>query len=69
MTIFKCVACASTAIRLKPVYVDEFAMILRKYETYRRDSSTVYRFDSLRFTDNKVRLSNFTIRSMGTEQN
>ena len=53
---------------VKPVYVDEFAMILRKYETYGRDSSMVYRFDSLRFTDNKVRLSNFTIKSVGTSK-
>lgn len=49
----------------RPVQVDEFAMILRKYETYSRDSSAVYRFDSLRFTNNKVRLSNFTIQSIG----
>lgn len=48
----------------QPVHVDEFAMILRDYETYSRDSSTVYRFDSLRFTNKKVRLSNFTIRSI-----
>src|SRR5438270_10560947 len=52
----------------KPVYVDEFAMVLRQYETYSRDSSAVYRFDSLRFTDNKVRLSNFTIHSIGTNK-
>lgn len=48
----------------QPVHVDEFAMILRKYETYSRDSSTLYRFDSLRFTNNKVRLSNFSIQSI-----
>lgn len=48
----------------KPVRVDEFAMILRNYETYSRDSSAVYRFDSLRFTNNKVRLSNFMIQSI-----
>jgi hypothetical protein len=47
-----------------PVYVDEFMMVLRNYETYSRDSSALYRFDSLRFTNNKVRLSNFTIQSI-----
>ena len=53
----------------QPVYVDEFAMILRNYETYSRDSSRLYRFDSLRFTNNKVRLSNFSIRSIATGAN
>lgn len=53
----------------KPVAVDEFTMILRKYETYSRDSSTLYRFDSLRFRNDKVRLSNFTIQSIATATN
>ncbi len=50
----------------KPVQVDEFTMVLQQYETYSRDSSAVYRFDSLRFRNNRVRLSNFTIQSIAS---
>ena len=53
----------------QPVHVDEFAMILRKYETYSRDSTTLYRFDSLRFTNKKVRLSNFSIETTAANAN
>ena len=49
---------------VRPVHVDEFAMTLRNYETYSRDSSRTYRFDSIRFENNKIRLSNFTVRTI-----
>lgn len=52
-----------------PVHVDEFTMVLRKYETYSRDSSTLFRFDSLRFINDKVRLSNFTMQSIAENKN
>jgi hypothetical protein len=48
----------------RPVHVDEFAMTVRNYETYSRDSSRTYRFDSIRFENNKIRLSNFTVRTL-----
>jgi hypothetical protein len=49
----------------KAVSVSEFAMVLRNYETYSRDSSILYRFDSIRFINDRVRLSNFTVQSIG----
>lgn len=51
----------------RAVSVGDFAMVLRKYETYSRDSTVRYRFDSIRFNNNTVRLSNFTIQSAGNK--
>ena len=49
---------------VRPVHVGEFVMTLRNYETYSRDSSRTYRFDSIRFENNKIRLSNFIVRTL-----
>lgn len=43
----------------KPVHVDSFAMAIRNYENFLKDSSYQMQFDSVLFRDNRIFLSNF----------
>ncbi len=43
----------------KPVSVDSFAMAIRNYENFIKDSSYRVQFDSVLFRDNRIYLSNF----------
>lgn len=47
-----------------PMVVKSFAMAIRDYETLSRDSTLAYRFDSIKFNNSKVILSNFTVRTL-----
>ncbi|MEO7264971.1 MAG: hypothetical protein ABIW38_08665 [Ferruginibacter sp.] len=51
------------ADRERPASIDEFNMLARDYLLYNNDSSSVYRFDSLHFRNDKIILNNFTINS------
>jgi hypothetical protein len=44
-----------------PVSVQRFDMLIRDYHLYNMDSSAVFGFDSIHFTNSKVLLSNFSI--------
>ena len=46
-----------------PLVVKSFAMAIRDYETLSRDSTLAFRFDSVKFNNNKVVLSNFTVKT------
>ncbi|MGC4038760.1 MAG: hypothetical protein QM764_22550 [Chitinophagaceae bacterium] len=46
-----------------PLVVRSFAMAIRDYETLSRDSTLAFRFDSVKFNNNKVVLSNFTVKT------
>ncbi len=46
-----------------PLVVKSFAMAIRDYETLSRDSTLAFRFDSVKFNNNKVVLSNFTVNT------
>ncbi len=48
----------------KPFYLQSFSMAIRDYETISRDSTLAFRFDSIKFNNNKVALSNFTITTL-----
>lgn len=45
----------------QPVSVEQFLMSIRNYEGYGKDSAYRLQFDSIRFTNNTVRLDNFSI--------
>lgn len=47
-----------------PISVEQFLMAIRNYESYGKDSSYRLQFDSVRFTNNTVRLDNFSITTM-----
>ncbi|MCW3116762.1 MAG: hypothetical protein JWM28_844 [Chitinophagaceae bacterium] len=47
-----------------PLVVKSFAMAIRDYETLSRDSTLAYRFDSVKFNNSKVVLSNFTVKTL-----
>lgn len=46
-----------------PVSIGQFRMAIRNYEAYAKDSAYAFRFDSIHFTDNNIRLHHFTIRT------
>ena len=48
----------------KPILVKSFAMAIRNYENFLNDSSYSVQFDSILFNDNRIRLSNFTLRQL-----
>lgn len=48
--------------------VKSFAMAIRDYETLSRDSTLAFRFDSVKFNNNKVVLSNFTVKTQPGRQ-
>ncbi|MBO9631966.1 MAG: hypothetical protein J7578_02530 [Chitinophagaceae bacterium] len=45
----------------QPVTVEQFLMSIRNYDGYGKDSAYRLQFDSIRFTNNTVRLDNFSI--------
>ena len=45
----------------EPVVVRRFDMLVQDYRLYNEDSSTAYTFDSVRFENNKIALSNFSV--------
>ena len=47
----------------KPVSVGSFAMAIRDYENFLKDSSYTLRFDSIHVRENKILLSNFSVNS------
>ncbi len=44
-----------------PITVEQFLMAIRNYDGYGKDSAYRLQFDSIRFTNNTVRLDNFSI--------
>ena len=44
-----------------PVSVEQFLMAIRNYDAYGKDSAYRLQFDSIRFTNNRVRLNNFSV--------
>jgi hypothetical protein len=48
---------------IKPVVVRQFDMLVRDYHLYNEDSSAAYTFDSIHFANNKIALSNFTMKT------
>jgi hypothetical protein len=44
-----------------PVQVERFDMLVQDYRLYNEDSSSVYSFDSIRFANKKIVLSNFSV--------
>jgi hypothetical protein len=44
-----------------PISVEQFLMAIRNYDGYGKDSAYRLQFDSIRFTNNTVRLDNFSI--------
>lgn len=47
-----------------PFYLKTFSIAIRDYETINRDSTLAFRFDSIKFFNNKVVLSNFTVHTL-----
>ncbi|MES1221717.1 MAG: hypothetical protein ABUT20_39835, partial [Bacteroidota bacterium] len=47
-----------------PLVVKSFEMAIRDYETLSRDSTLAFRFDSVKFNNSKVVLSNFTVKTL-----
>ena len=45
----------------QPISVEQFLMAIRNYDGYGKDSAYRLQFDSIRFTNNTVRLDNFSI--------
>lgn len=45
----------------QPVSVEQFLMAIRNYDAYGKDSAYRLQFDSIRFTNNTVRLNNFSV--------
>ncbi|HET9277677.1 MAG TPA: hypothetical protein VFN95_05810, partial [Flavitalea sp.] len=45
----------------EPVVVQKFDMLVRDYRLYNEDSTAVYGFDSVAFSNNKIALNNFTV--------
>lgn len=45
----------------KPISIEQFLMAIRNYDGYGKDSAYRLQFDSIRFTNNTVRLDNFSI--------
>ncbi|MGZ8558940.1 MAG: hypothetical protein ACXWWC_11420, partial [Chitinophagaceae bacterium] len=48
----------------QPLTVEKFAMAIRNYETFLRDSSFSIQFDSILLNNNRVSLSNFTYQEL-----
>lgn len=48
----------------KPIRVKSFAMAIRNYENFIRDSSYRIRFDSILFRDDRITLSNFNFQKL-----
>jgi hypothetical protein len=48
----------------KPLKIKSFAMAIRNYENFLRDSSYSMQFDSILFNNNRISLSNFTLRQL-----
>lgn len=46
----------------KPLHVKKFALAIRNYQNFLRDSAYEMRFDSILFNDDRIFLSNFTFR-------
>ncbi|MET0392240.1 MAG: hypothetical protein ABW019_03825 [Chitinophagaceae bacterium] len=44
----------------RPLTVEGFAIAIRNYETFLRDSAYTIRFDSIRFNNNRISLNNFS---------
>ena len=47
----------------QPVSLQSFEMAIRNYENFVKDSSYFLRFDSIRFRENRVHLSNFSVNT------
>lgn len=47
-----------------PIAVKDFSMAIRDYETLSRDSTLAFRFDSIKFNNSRVVLSNFTVKTL-----
>ena len=47
----------------QPVSLQSFDMAIRNYENFVKDSSYFLRFDSIRFRENRVHLSNFSVNT------
>ena len=48
----------------KPIEVDRFAMAIRHYENFIKDSSYSIKFDSILFRDDRISLSNFLFKKL-----
>lgn len=48
----------------KPLTIKSFAMAIRNYENFLRDSSYSMQFDSILFNNDRIFLSNFTLRQL-----
>ncbi len=48
----------------KPINVDRFAMAIRNYENFIKDSSYSIKFDSILFKDDRISLSNFLFEKL-----
>ena len=48
----------------RPVLVKSFAMAIRNYENFIKDSSYSIQFDSILFNNNRIRLSNFKLQQL-----
>lgn len=48
----------------KPLTVEKFAMAIRNYENFLRDSTYSIQFDSILINDNRISLSNFTYEEL-----
>lgn len=51
-----------------PVAVERFDMLVQDYRLYNEDSSAAYSFDSVRFENRKITLSNFTVATETSRQ-
>ena len=49
---------------LKPIKIDRFAMAIRNYENFIKDSSYSIKFDSILFKDDRISLSNFLFEKL-----
>ena len=47
-----------------PIAVKDFSMAIRDYETLSRDSTLAFRFDSIKFNNSRIVLSNFTVKTL-----
>ncbi|HEY1115099.1 MAG TPA: hypothetical protein VGE66_16125 [Chitinophagaceae bacterium] len=52
----------------QPVMVDRFDMLVQDYRLYNEDSSAAYSFDSVRFENRKISLSNFSVTTETSRQ-
>ncbi len=47
-----------------PLHLKSFAIAIRDYETISRDSTLSFRFDSVKFSHDRVQLSNFSVQTL-----